>query len=48
MTYAEMRAASEVQKESSREIIIGSTHITTPAEYLEDLKLLEPTISVDV
>lgn len=40
LSYNELRAAEEVSRKESREIIIGSTAFLTPTEFMEDLALL--------
>ncbi|KAM3583138.1 syntaxin binding protein 1 [Umbelopsis sp. WA50703] len=40
MTYSEMRSAYEIADIHNREVIIGSSHIITPAGYVQDLSLL--------
>jgi syntaxin-binding protein 1 len=40
MTYSEIRAINEVMKLTKREIIIGSTHIVRPVDFLRDLDIL--------
>jgi len=42
MTYSEMRAAYEAAQSSSYEVVIGSTNIITPTEFLGQLKELKP------
>lgn len=37
LSYSELRAAEEVSRKESREIIIGSTNFYTPTEFMEDL-----------
>ena len=38
--YSEVRAAREVSKATSREIVIGSTAFVSPNEFIEELALL--------
>ena len=40
LSYNELRAVEEVSRKESREIIVGSTHFSTPAEFIEDLAVL--------
>lgn len=40
LSYNELRAAEEVSRKESREIIIGSSNFLTPAEFMEDLTVL--------
>ncbi|KAJ3128579.1 vacuolar sorting protein VPS33/slp1 [Nowakowskiella sp. JEL0407] len=40
ITYSEMRVCAEVMKSSSREVIIGSTHLCNPKDFLDILKTL--------
>ncbi|KAK1923455.1 Sec1-like protein [Papiliotrema laurentii] len=40
MTYSEMRLAYTVGQALGKEIFIGSTHVTTPEDYVKDLKAL--------
>ncbi|KAI8582924.1 hypothetical protein K450DRAFT_225491 [Umbelopsis ramanniana AG] len=43
MTYSEMRSAYEIADMHNRDVIIGSSHIITPAGYIQDLsKLRKP------
>ena len=37
MTYSEMRCLHKVMKETKREVIIGSTHITTQKTFLNEV-----------
>ena len=37
LAYGELRAAEDVARKESREIIIGSTNFVTPSEFMEDL-----------
>ncbi|TPX45932.1 hypothetical protein SeMB42_g00060 [Synchytrium endobioticum] len=41
ITYSEMRAAYEVMRKSQREVIVGSTAIMTPSEFVDDIKWLD-------
>ncbi|KZT07255.1 Sec1-like protein [Laetiporus sulphureus 93-53] len=41
MTYSEMREAYLLSKSLNRDIIVGSTHAVTPAQFVDDLKVLE-------
>ncbi|KAI1791834.1 Sec1-like protein [Ganoderma leucocontextum] len=41
MTYSEMREAYQLSKSLNKEIIIGSTHVLTPRQFVDDLKVLE-------
>ncbi|CAO3662477.1 unnamed protein product [Umbelopsis vinacea] len=44
MTYSEIRSAYEIADMHNREVIIGSSHIITPAGYVQDLSMLrKPT-----
>lgn len=40
MTYSEIRSAYEVSKALQKDVIIGSTHTTTPKAFINDLKHL--------
>ena len=40
LSYNELRAAEEVSRKESREIIIGSSTFLTPAEFMKDLNKL--------
>jgi len=40
ITYSEIRAAYELTNQYSREFIIGSTHLSTPASFIENVKKL--------
>lgn len=41
LTYAEVRAAYELSEAHSKDVIIGSTHICTPKQYISDLASLD-------
>ncbi|KXS09655.1 Sec1-like protein [Gonapodya prolifera JEL478] len=41
MTFSELRSAYEIQKEYRREVVIGTTHMITPAELLANLRDLK-------
>jgi syntaxin-binding protein 1 len=41
VSYAELRVAYDLMRKNSREVIIGGTHLLTPAGYLDELKTLE-------
>ncbi|KAI0079338.1 Sec1-like protein [Panus rudis PR-1116 ss-1] len=41
MTYSEMREAYLLSKSLNKDIIIGSTHILTPRQFIDDLRVLE-------
>ncbi|KAH9464613.1 hypothetical protein MJO28_001686 [Puccinia striiformis f. sp. tritici] len=41
LTYAEVRAAYEISEAHSKDVIIGSTHICTPKQYIADLASLD-------
>ncbi|KAJ3085035.1 vacuolar sorting protein VPS33/slp1 [Quaeritorhiza haematococci] len=43
LSFAEIRAAYEISKELKREIFIGSTHLVTPSQFVDDLKILGQT-----
>jgi syntaxin-binding protein 1 len=38
VTYSEIRSIYEVAADSGKELIIGSTHLVTPAKFVSDLK----------
>ncbi|KAJ1555099.1 vacuolar sorting protein VPS33/slp1, partial [Nowakowskiella sp. JEL0078] len=40
ITFSEMRACAEITKKETREVIIGSTHICNPKDFLDILKTL--------
>ncbi|KAJ3218142.1 Syntaxin-binding protein 2 [Dinochytrium kinnereticum] len=40
VTFAEIKVAYELSRMMQREVLIGSTHIITPAEFIEDLYTL--------
>jgi len=40
ITYSEVRASYELTNQYSREFILGSTHLTTPANFIECIKKL--------
>ncbi|OMJ15910.1 hypothetical protein AYI70_g6943 [Smittium culicis] len=44
ITYSEIREVNLLSKRLLRNIYIGSTHITTPRDFLEDLKTLRRVI----
>ena len=46
MTYSEMRAAYEASASTNCEMIIGSTHISTPQEFLAKVKELKPLVAI--
>lgn len=41
MSYSEIRVARDVMAKEQREIVIGSTHVYTPKEFLEDIAKLK-------
>ncbi|CAO3675534.1 unnamed protein product [Umbelopsis vinacea] len=41
ITYSEIRSAYELAEAYDREVYIGSTHIITPNQFIEDLKTLD-------
>ncbi|CCM01354.1 uncharacterized protein FIBRA_03404 [Fibroporia radiculosa] len=41
MTYGEMREAYLLSKSLNKDIVIGSTHVTTPTQFVDDLKVLD-------
>ncbi|PPQ62890.1 hypothetical protein CVT24_006288, partial [Panaeolus cyanescens] len=41
MTYSEIREIYQLSSRLNKDIYIGSTHITTPKEFVDDLKVLE-------
>ncbi|KAK7685678.1 hypothetical protein QCA50_011022 [Cerrena zonata] len=41
MTYSEMREAYLLSKSLNKDIYIGSTHVTTPRQFIDDLRVLE-------
>lgn len=45
MTYSEMRAAYEASATTNYEVVIGSTHIITPEEFMQQLKSLKPLVA---
>ena len=44
MTYSEMRAVYEAS--TNCELIIGSTHISTPQDFLGKVKELKPLVAI--
>ncbi|CAG8587751.1 3584_t:CDS:10 [Dentiscutata erythropus] len=40
VTYSELRSAYELSNKYSRDVVIGSSHITTPQQFIDDLKRL--------
>ncbi|CAJ0836893.1 2377_t:CDS:10 [Entrophospora sp. SA101] len=40
VTNSELRSAYEITEKYNRDVIIGSTHVITPKQFIEDLKLL--------
>ncbi|KAJ3079393.1 Syntaxin-binding protein 3 [Quaeritorhiza haematococci] len=47
LTYSEMRSAYEVMKEFQQEVIIGSTHVYNPVQfvaYLRELSKADPKV----
>jgi len=47
MTLSEMRSVYEIAEKHNRDIIIGSTHIITPTDYINSLRNLMKVESVD-
>jgi len=47
MTFSEMRAVYELTQAHKRQVIIGSTHVIRPKEFLEDLAKLKKLQTVD-
>ncbi len=41
ISYAEMRDGYDVMNKELREVIVGGSHITTPAEYINDILKIE-------
>lgn len=46
MTYSEIRSVYEVSKKRNRACYIGSTHIITPATFIDELKRIKPLNTV--
>ena len=44
--YSELRTANEMMQMKSKEVIIGSSHLLTPEQYIENLKVLNAPVSV--
>ena len=44
--YSELRTANEMMQMKSKEVIIGSSHLLTPEQYIENLKDLNAPVSV--
>ncbi|OMH79313.1 Syntaxin-binding protein 3 [Zancudomyces culisetae] len=44
ITYSEMLHAYGLSQDLLKDVYIGSTHITTPREFLEDLKMLRRVV----
>ncbi|CAG8612813.1 15751_t:CDS:2, partial [Gigaspora rosea] len=40
VTYSELRTAYELSEKYNQEVIIGSTHVITPQQFIDDLKRL--------
>jgi len=47
MTHSEMRSAYELSKKSGREVIIGSNWISTPKEFVQNLRSLKKTETLE-
>lgn len=45
LSYSEMRAAYDASEATNREVIVGSTGILTPSEFLGGLKNLKPLVT---
>ncbi|KAI8810801.1 Sec1-like protein [Cladochytrium replicatum] len=43
VTYSELRVCAELMKEFKREVLIGSTHVANPKQFLDILKTLHKT-----
>ncbi|EGN96657.1 hypothetical protein SERLA73DRAFT_93200 [Serpula lacrymans var. lacrymans S7.3] len=41
MTYSEIREAYQLSSSLAKDIYIGSSHVTTPRQFVDDLKVLE-------
>lgn len=48
MTFSEMRSAYEVGEKLNRQVIIGSTSILTPKQYVNSLKSLKKIESLGI
>lgn len=44
VTYSELRSAYELNEKSKREIIIGSTHVITPKDFINQLLTLDQAL----
>lgn len=40
LSYSEIKASRDVMKSESRELIVGSTALLSPKDFIEDLELL--------
>jgi syntaxin-binding protein 1 len=46
ISYVELRAGYDAMRKSSREVILGSTHLLTPRGYLDEISLLDKSVAV--
>ena len=44
--YSELRTANEMMQMKSKEVIIGSSHLLTPEQYIDNLRDLNAPVSV--
>jgi len=47
VTYSELRSVYELTKKHSREVVIGSTSLLTPSQYVDGLRSLKKVESLD-
>ena len=43
--YSELRTANEMMQMKSKEVIIGSSHLLTPEQYIDNLRDLNAPVS---